>query len=310
MTDASHPTPNHPAAPQANPLIVRAIFYVGLIAAVAVIAYAAFRLSEDRAYVTRTQDQLVASHHLRTPVKNRLAPEYTAQDGGLLASPPTDPKDWLDPETLVLAHYIDADTETQAVNWEALEAQLAKATGKQIARQEYRNSADDAAAVQAGKIQLVALHAADTPYLVNHAGFIPTAVLGSKAGAHGNHLAIAVAANSKIKTLADVRGHALTCTSPDSITGYRAAIVVLAQEASLRPHQDYSVTWSHGQKRSITGLAGGSIEVAALSDDKLQSLVANGTVSAGDYRVIYTSQVIPRLTIGHVYNLAPSWRPR
>ena len=305
MSDALSSTPQTPAARPNHTQLVRAIFYLGLVAAVAVTSYAAFRLSEDRAYVARSQQQLVASHHLRQPTENRLAPEYTDKNGDLVADPPSDPKQFLDPDTLVLAHYVDAEAETQAVNWEAFEAQLAQATGKQVVRREYLNTSDDVAAVKAGQIHLVALHAADAPYLVNHAGLVPIGVLGSDEGAHGNRLDIAVPAKSKLQTVDDVAGHVLTCTSPDSITGYRAAIVVLLEKSGLRPHQDYAVTWSHGQKRSILGLLSGKTEVAALSDDKLQSLLKKGTIGEADYRVIYRSQVIPRLTIGYVYNLDP-----
>jgi phosphonate transport system substrate-binding protein len=52
-------------------------------------------------------------------------------------------------------------------------------------------------------------------------------------------------------------------------------------------------------------VANGEFEVAALSDDKLESLLKSGDIQESDYRVIYQSEVIPRLTIGYVYNLQP-----
>jgi phosphonate transport system substrate-binding protein len=58
-----------------------------------------------------------------------------------------------------------------------------------------------------------------------------------------------------------------------------------------------------GQKRSILGLVRGDFEVTALSDDKLQSMLKSGSAQATDYRVIYESQVIPRLTFGYVHRL-------
>src|SRR5262249_18296196 len=147
--------------------------------------------------------------------------------------------------------------DVQAVDWEDLQAQLAKATGKQVITQEFRNVADEIAAVKTGKIQIVALHAADTPYLVNNAGYIPIAVLGSEAGATGNRLNIAVGPKSKIQKLEDLRGHKLTCTLPDSMTGYRAAVVLLRQEAGMLPDVDYSLGFSMKQRRSILGLVSG-----------------------------------------------------
>ena len=224
----------------------------------------------------------------------------------MLADPPSDPKDLLNPDTLVLAHYVDGDVDKQLVDWDALQAALEQETGKKVVRQQYDNSVDDVAEVKAGKFQLVALHAADAPYIVNNAGFIPIAVLGTEAGANGNRLDIAVPAKSKMQALADIRGHKLTCTEPNSMTGYRAAIIVLAQQAGLRLDEDYVINFSLGQKRSVLGLIAGDYSVAALSDDKLQSMLKKGSIQASDYRVIFQSEVIPRLTIGYVYNLEPT----
>jgi phosphonate transport system substrate-binding protein len=235
----------------------------------------------------------------------QLSPEYTDKNGRLLADPPTNLADLIDPSTLVVASTEDADVENQQVDWKAFCTSLEKITGKKVVSQAYENSVADVAAVKAGKIQIVALHAADTPYLVNTAGFIPVAVLGGKAGPTGNRLDIAVPNSSSIRTLADLKGHTLTCTIPSSITGYRAAVALLSWEADLRPNVDYLVNFSLGQKKSIKGLVKNQFEAAALSDDKVQSLLADGKLQSSDYRTIYQSEVIPRLTVGYVYNLKP-----
>ena len=145
------------------------------------------------------------------------------------------------------------------------------------------------------------------PYLVNNAGYNPVAVSGTMAEHNGNHLVIAAHVKNPIKSLADLRGKKLTCTRPDSITGYRAAIAVLAQEAGMRPDVDYTVHFSLGQKRWIRGLIEGQFAVAALSADKLQSMLDDGEISKSDYRVIYESQVIPRLTFGYSHKLKPEF---
>jgi phosphonate transport system substrate-binding protein len=80
---------------------------------------------------------------------------------------------------------------------------------------------------------------------------------------------------------------------------------MLSQDAELRPDVDYFISFSHGQKRSIEGLKAGEFEIAALSDDKVQSLQRAGSLAPTDYRIVYQSEVIPRLTIGYVYNLKP-----
>jgi len=285
--------------------LLRAALYVALIIVLCLTGLGLWSTMHDRAGVRATEERLLAWHGLTASIHKRLASQYVDQNGDLLADAPTDASKQIAPDTIVLAHYIDRDADTQIVDWENLRIALANVLGREVVLQEYRNSADDVAAVKAGAIQLVALHAADTPYIVNNAGFIPVAVLGNEAGSHGNRLDIAFTASSKVQTLAELRGHTLTCTAPDSITGYRAALAILSQETGMRPHVDYSLNFSHGQKRSIVGLARGDYEITALSDDKLQSMLQKGDVEPSQYRVIYQSEVIPRLTIGHVYNLAP-----
>jgi phosphonate transport system substrate-binding protein len=312
MSESSRSADNAPpdaaGAPWAFPrteTLARTALYCTLAAALVVVAYVGFRALGDLASLKAGQERLVAQHGLTQTVARHLAPPYVDTDGGLVADPPRDPAKLIDPDELVVAHYQGDDDDTERVDWEGFEKRLADATGKNVTTKRYLNSADEVAAVRAGMIHVVALHAADTPYLVNNAGFVPVGVLGTEAGASGNHLVIAAGAKSSIRSLADVSGHRLTCTRPDSITGYRAAIAVLAQEALLRPGVDYRIHFSFGQKRSINGLVEGKFEIAALSADKLQELLAEGSLKKSDYRVIYESQVVPRLTIGHVYNLKP-----
>jgi phosphonate transport system substrate-binding protein len=285
--------------------VVRTAAYLGVAGTLGLVGFNTYHAAQDRAVMRQSIDHLTELRGLVAPVQKHLAPEYSDKDDRLVADPPRDRKDMLDPDTLVLAHYVDGDVEKQLVDWDALKADLAQATGKSVVLQQYENSVDDVAAVKTGAIQIVALHAADAPYIVNNAGFIPIAVLGTQAGANGNRLNIAVPAESKIQTLADIRGHKLTCTEPNSMTGYRAAIIVLAQQAGLRPDVDYSINFSLGQKRSVLGLIGGDFSVAALSEDKVQSMLNSGKINSAEYRVILRSEVIPRLTIGYVYNLEP-----
>jgi phosphonate transport system substrate-binding protein len=299
------PGATHAKSSNVGANLARAGLYLALIAAIAVVSYAGYRASQEKSALRDTQDELVNTHGLAARTSKHLAPEYSDSTGRMVADPPADASKSLDPETLTVAHYQDADVAKQGVDWDEFRDFLAQSTGRKVVAQEYQNTADDVAAAKGGAVQIVALHAADTPYLVNHAGFIPVAVLGDDVAAHGNRLDLVVRANSGIKSLSDVKGHTLICTAPDSITGYRAAIVVLAQDAGLRPDVDYFISFSHGQKRSVEGIANGEYEVAALSDDKVQSLSKAGTIKPSDYRMIYQSEVIPRLTIGYVYNLQP-----
>lgn len=284
---------------------VRVIAYVALAGAVAAVVYSEMRSRQDRAAFKSQEERLLAQRGITSSSERQLSPEYTDAKNRLVADPPSDPAALLDPATIVLAHYVDTEADVQPVDWKGFQEHLARATDKEVVVREYWNSPDDVAGLKTGDIHIVALHSADTPYLVNNAGLVPVAVLGTETGATGNRMNIAVPAQSGIKSLADIRGHKLTCTRPDSITGYRAAIAVLMQEANLRPDTDYTVHFSYGQKESALGLIAGRYQVAALSDDKVQSLLKSGKINENDFRIIYQSEVIPRVTLGYVYNLKP-----
>jgi phosphonate transport system substrate-binding protein len=116
---------------------------------------------------------------------------------------------------------------------------------------------------------------------------------------------IIVPANSPLNSAADLKGHSLVCTVPASITGYRAAVALLMQSEQMRPNVDYFVTWSLGQSRSISGVAKGEYEAAAVSNDKLQSMIEDGKIQKSQVKIIFQSDVIPRTTIGWFYNLKP-----
>ena len=285
--------------------VARALLYLVLGAAVAAIAYAGYKSILAGSELKESQEDLSSRFGVQAPRAKHLAPEYTDQNRDLLADRPSDPSKLLNPDTLVVGYGEDTDLEVQPVNWDDFKQQLARITGKTVETRVYTNAPSDVLAVKEGKIHIVALHAADTPYLVNNAGFIPAAVLGSAEGAIGNHLDLAVAPQSRIKSLADLKGHTLTTTSTASITGHRAAVAVLLQSAGLRPDIDYLISYSFSQTRSILGIANGDFEAVALSDDKLQTLLKSGRVKPSDYRIIYESQIIPRFTIGYVYNLQP-----
>jgi phosphonate transport system substrate-binding protein len=285
---------------------MRVVLYLGLFVTVGIVAYMGVQASQARSQLKTAQDKSVVGLGIEINSKH-LAAEYSDKTGRLLADPPADPSRLIDPDAIEVAYIDDVDADASEVDWREFQAHLAEVTAKKVNIRSYTNSVEDVTAVREGKIQVVALHAADTPYLVNNAGFIPVAVLANEGNATGHRLDLAVPAASAIQTLADIKGHSLTCTMPLSISGYRAAVALLMQDAHLRPNVDYYITFSLSQKRSVLGLAQpkGAFEVVSVADDKLQKQLSKGKIKASDFRMIYQSPVIPRTTIGYVYNLKP-----
>ena len=285
-------------------LIARILLFLCLAGA---LVYSGFMLAEtsrDKESLRQAETQTVARFGLGGTGIKKLSDKFTDKQGRLLADPPASADQIINPETIVVAHITGVD-EPSATAWQQWETNLAQLTGKKVVDQIFSNRPDEVANVASGKITLLALHAVDAPFLVNNYGFQPLAVMADPAGVNGNRLDIIAPGESDIARLADIRNHRLVCTVSSSITGYRAAIAYLMRDQGLRPNVDYEVTWSLGQKRSINGIEKKEYQVAAVSDDKFQAMLAKGTIKKSDVRVIYQSPVIPRATIGCFYNLNP-----
>jgi len=251
-----------------------------------------------------TEEKTVQSTGLIVPIPKSLARRFSDTQGRLVADSPTSSNQLVDPDPIVVAH-IEGTEDNPSIDWKKFEKYLSATTGKKVVDEPFDNSADQLAAIDKNKITVLALHAADTPFLVNNFGFQPIAVLGADAGANGNHLDIIVSAGSVITKPSELKSHSMVCTVPASITGYRAAVALLLQNEGLRPNVDYIVTWSMGQKRSIMGVIKNQYDSAAVSDDKVQSLLSSGDIQKSQFKIIYQSEVIPRTTIGWFYNLKP-----
>ncbi len=300
---ASNPNPTLPSNSRIG-TFARVLLFLALIAAILWAGNAAMRTMQARNDEQLTEDNTVKSVGLVTPTPKVLAGQFTDSQNRLLADPPSGSDQLVDPNPIVVAH-IAGDDEAPAAGWSQFEKGLAKATGKQVVDMKFDNSADQLAKINKGGITILALHAADTPFLVNNYGYQPAAVLADQSGVNGNHVDIIAPANSPLNSAADLKGHTLECTVPASITGYRAAVALLMENEQMRPNVDYFIAWSLSQTKSIEGVAKGDYEAAAVSNDKLQSLEDDGRIQKSQIKIIYQSDVIPRTTIGWFFNLKP-----
>jgi ABC transporter, phosphonate, periplasmic substrate-binding protein len=216
----------------------RAILFLALIAAILYAGNAAMRTLQARDAEKVTEDNTVRSVGLVTPTPKGLAEKFTDSQSRLLADPPAAADQLVDPDPIVVAH-IEGDSEAPGIGWKAFEKDLSAATGRKVVDKKFDNSADQLAEINKGGITILALHAADTPFLVDNYGFQPVAVLADQSGVNGNHLDIIVPANSPISSATDLKGHSLVCTVPASITGYRAAVALLMENQQMRPERRF-----------------------------------------------------------------------
>jgi phosphonate transport system substrate-binding protein len=286
-------------------MVARLALFLCLVAAIVYSGNAYWQTRAADENRTVTEASAVRAMGLVSADAKHLSAGFTDSQGTLLADPPTDPSKLVDPATLVLAHLDETDADTAIVDWVPFVDHLAKVTGKKVELLTVDNGPAAIDRIKSGQINLIALHAADVPFLVNNAGYQPVGVVANDSGATGNRMDLLVRSGSPINSPADLKGKTLTCTGPLSIVGYRAAVALLMQNQGLRPNVDYYICWSLGQTSSIKGVADGTYEVAAVSDEKLHSALEKGTVKESSYHMIYQSDVFPRTAIGYFYNLKP-----
>jgi phosphonate transport system substrate-binding protein len=292
-------------------MVARVVMVLCLVVALGFVGNAVWQTHNADESRRQSEDSSVRATGLVDSVGKHLAPQFT------------DSTKLVDPATFVIGHLPDSDKEDISdIDWPSLDKHLTQAMGRPVTDVTVDNGPQQVEKIKAGQINIMALHAADAPFLVNNCGYHPVAVMGDDSGASGNRLDLVVPANSAIAHPADLHGHTLTCSDPLSITGYRAAIVLLMENEKLRPNVDYYVSWSQKQNESIAAVITGACEAAAISDDKLHSVLAKGHVKLGAvgdkdaavqkvpitssmYKVIYQSDVFPRTAIGYFYNLKP-----
>jgi phosphonate transport system substrate-binding protein len=263
-----------------------------------------------QARIADENNMLIRLSGLQNPVSNRLDSKYVDANGDLVADPPTDPAQLIDPPTLVFSYVAVDDPTEYKKAFADLMAHISKATGKPVTYFGATTTDEQLRALRDGKLQITSLNTGNVPVGVCEAGFVPVAALGNADGARKYEMEIVVAANSPIKSVSDLKGHELTLTDPGSNSGYKAPLVLLKSDFGLLPGRDFGIRYSGGHLQSIRGLATGTYEAIAVANDVLKRGVSDGTIKPEQFRSIYKSETFPTAAIGYEYNLKPELAAR
>lgn len=237
--------------------------------------------------------------------RGELDERFCDQDGDMLADPPSDPADWLDPSTLIFTY---APTEDPAVYQDAFGDfmdYLSELTGKDVQYFPVRSYAAQIEAMRAGRLHVAGFSAGSVAEGVNTAGFHPMAMMAADDGSFGYEMEIIVPAGSDIETLEDLEGRQLAFVSQTSNSGFLAPSALLYAELGLKPDEGYETAFSGGHDNSILGVANGDYEAAAIASSVLRRMVDRDVLSMDDIEIIYVSQTFPSTAYGAIYNLEP-----
>ncbi len=233
---------------------------------------------------------------------------FADADNDLVADPPADAAKTINPDVLVFSYVASEDESGGEGPWKGLLAALKEKTGKEVKFTHYSDVNEQLEAMRKGELHIAGLNTGLVPFAVDRDGFVPLCTHGRDDGTFGYTMEILVPAGSPIKKPADIKGHKVTFTRPDSNSGCKAPFVLLMEEFKLMPERDYQWSFSAGHEDSIKKIAAKELEVAPIASDILARMVEKGEVDPAAVVSIYKSERFPPATIGYVYNLAPELR--
>jgi phosphonate transport system substrate-binding protein len=234
-----------------------------------------------------------------------LDARYCDRDGDMLADPPSEAGEWLDPSTIVFTYTPVEDPALYARVWEEFMDHMAEITGREVAYFTVHSYAAMVEAMRAGRLHVGGFAAGSVPVAVNCAGFHPLAAMGLDGGISGYQMEIITHPESGIATMEDLAGRTLAFVSPTSNSGFRAPSALLEAEFGMVADQDYQTAFSGAHDNSILGVVNRDYDAAAIASTVMRRMIDRDVVSWDDIEIIYTSETFPSTGYGHVYNLHP-----
>ncbi len=234
-----------------------------------------------------------------------LDDRYKDANNDLVADPPTDPKLFVDPPTLIFAYTPVEDPAVYAKVWQDFLDHLAKTTGKKIQFFPVQSNAAQIEAMRAGRLHVAGFNTGSNPLAVNCAGFVPFTMMAAKTGAFGYSMEIITYPGSGITKVEDIKGKKMAFTSETSNSGYKAPSALLRDKFKLNAGKDYEPVFSGKHDNSIIGVANKDYPAAAIANTVMGRMIARGVVKKEQLVSIYKSQSFPSTGYGYVYNLKP-----
>lgn len=234
-----------------------------------------------------------------------MDPRFTDADGDLIADIPSDPKQWVDPATLVFAYTPVEDPAIYAKVWDGFIKHMEKVTGKKVQFFPVQSNAAQLEAMRAGRLHVAGFNTGSNPLAVNCAGFRPFTMMARADNSYGYEMEIITHPGSGISKIEDIRGGKMAFTSQTSNSGYKAPSALLAAEYGLVAEKDYEPVFSGKHDNSILGVANKDYPAAAIANSIMKRMISREVVKPEQILTIYKSQTFPTTGYGVVYNLHP-----
>ena len=234
-----------------------------------------------------------------------LDERFCDRDGDLIADIPTDPAEWVDPDTLIFAYTPVEDPAVYREAWADFLDYLEQVTGKKVIFFPVESNAAQIEAMRSGRLHIAGFNTGSNPLAVNCAGFRPFTIMASADGSFGYEMEIITYPGSGIEKVEDIRGRTLAFTSPTSNSGFKAPSAILKADFDMIPDRDFKAVFSGKHDNSILGVANKDYDAASIANSVKERMIRRGVVKEDQLVVLYRSQTFPTTGYGVVYNLKP-----
>ncbi len=238
--------------------------------------------------------------------RGTLDKAYCDRNFDQIADLPLDPKDWVDPSTIIFTYTPVEDPAVYASIWDGFVSHMSKVTGRKVVFFPVQSNAAQLEAMRSGRLHVAGFNTGSNPIAVSCAGFAPFGMMAKNDGSFGYEMEIIVPADSKMTSPADIKGKTMAFTSPTSNSGFKAPSAILKGEFGLKAEVDFTPTFSGKHDNSILGVYNGDYEVAAIANSVLSRMIRRGVIEEGKIKTIYKSQTFPTTGYGVAHNLDPA----
>ncbi len=237
--------------------------------------------------------------------RGTLDKQYCDRNRDLVADLPLDPKDWVNPDTIIFSYTPVEDPAIYAKVWDGFIKHMSEVTGKKVVFFPVQSYAAQYEAMRSGRLHIAGVNTGGNPVAVSCAGLVPFAMMASKDGSYGYEMEIIVPKGSDIKSPSDIKGRTLAFTSPTSNSGNKAPSALLKSEFGLVKEVDFKTVFSGKHDNSVLGIANKDYEVAAVANSVMNRMLDRKVIDASQITSIYKSATFPTTGYGHAHNLHP-----
>lgn len=237
--------------------------------------------------------------------RGTLDERYCDWNGDLVADTPSNPDEWLDPDTLVFAYTPVEDPAVYKEVWSEFLDHLSSVTGKKVLFFPVQSNAAQIEAMRSGRLHISGFNTGSNPLAVNCAGFEPFTIMASEDGHFGYEMEIITHPGSGIEAVEDIKGKKLAFTSPTSNSGFKAPSAILKADYDMVPERDFEAVFSGKHDNSILGVANKDYPAASIANSVLRRMLSRDVVKEGQVISIYKSQTFPTTGFGTTHALHP-----